>query len=205
MSRGLLIIISGPSGAGKGTVYNKVLERMPKIRKSVSVTTRLPRQGEVEGVHYYFKNIEEYQQMIANGEFLETASVYSNYYGTPKAQVMQMLERGEDVMFEIDIHGAKQIQKRYAHCVSIFLMPPSFADLEKRLRERKTDSEDSIQHRLGSAESELAKYEIFDYIVFNDAVENAVDKIVNIINAEKCKIAYNTEIINSLLNERKSK
>ena len=159
MKQGLLIIISGPSGAGKGTIYNEVLSRMPSVKKSVSVTTRRPRPHEQEGVHYYFKTLEEYQQMIANGEFLETASVYNNYYGTPKADVLELIKNGNDVMFEIDIHGAKQIKKQYKDCVSIFIMTPSFEILEQRLRGRGTDSEESIQRRLGSAKRELSQYD----------------------------------------------
>ena len=117
--KGLLIVISGPSGAGKGTVYNEVLIRRPEIQRSVSVTTRAPRKGEVDGIHYYFRTVEEYQRMIADGEFLETASVYSNYYGTPKAPVYEKLALGQDVMFEIDTLGAKQIKSIYPESVTI--------------------------------------------------------------------------------------
>lgn len=168
MNKGLLIVISGPSGAGKGTIYNKVLALRPEIKKSVSVTTRAPRKGEQEGVHYYFRTIEDYQKMIADGAFLETAAVYSNYYGTPKAPVFKMLADGSDVMFEIDTFGNKQIRAKYPECVSIFIMTPTFAELERRLRDRNTESEDSINTRLGNARRELGEYRDFDYIVFND-------------------------------------
>ena len=123
---GLLIIISGPSGAGKGTVYNEVIKRRPEIQKSVSVTTRAPRPNEIEGVHYYFRTLEQYQDMIAKGEFLETASVYCNYYGTPKAPVLEILSKGQDVMFEIDTLGAEQIRKKYPKSITIFIMTPPF-------------------------------------------------------------------------------
>lgn len=198
---GLLIIISGPSGAGKGTVYNEVVARRPNIKKSVSVTTRNPRPGEVEGVHYYFRTLEQYQEMIAKGEFLETASVYCNYYGTPKAPVLKMLADGNDVMFEIDTLGAEQIRKKYPKSITIFLMPQSFEELERRLRGRGTESEEAITRRLGLARSELSKYKLFDYIVFNDNVENAIEGVISIIDAEKSKTTRNETIIKKLLNQ----
>ena len=200
---GLLIIISGPSGAGKGTVYNEVIKRRPEIQKSVSVTTRAPRPNEIEGVHYYFRTLEQYQDMIAKGEFLETASVYCNYYGTPKAPVLEMLSKGQDVMFEIDTLGAEQIRKKYPKSITIFIMPPTFKELEKRLRGRGTESEEAIQRRLSLARSELAKYRLFDYMVFNDEVENAVSSVIAIIDAEKSKTQRNMQTINELLNQEK--
>ena len=172
-NEGLLIIISGPSGAGKGTVYNEVLRRRPGIKKSVSVTTRAPRPNEVEGVHYYFRTLEQYQRMIAQGEFLETASVYCNYYGTPKAPVLEMLAHGDDVMFEIDTLGAEQIRRKYPRSITIF------------------------------ARSELAKYRLFDYMVFNDEVEHAVNSVLAIIDAEKSKTHRNMHTICRLLNQEK--
>ena len=200
---GLLIIISGPSGAGKGTVYNEVIKRRPEIQKSVSVTTRAPRPNEIEGVHYYFRTLEQYQDMIAKGEFLETASVYCNYYGTPKAPVLEILSKGQDVMFEIDTIGAEQIRKKYPKSITIFIIPPTFKELEKRLRGRGTESEEAIQRRLGLARSELAKYRLFDYMVFNDEVENAVSSVIAIIDAEKSKTQRNMQTINKLLNQEK--
>ncbi len=199
MKKGLLIVLSGPSGAGKGTVYNAVIQKMPQLKKSISVTTRSPRVGETEGVHYYFKSVEEYDRMKSDGEFLETARVYDNYYGTPKAPVFEMLEKGDDVFFEIDIAGAKQIKAKYPECVSVFIMPPSFEILERRLRGRGTESEESLAKRLGSARSELAEYGCFDYIVFNDEAEKATQRVMDIISAERAAISRNEEKIKSML------
>ncbi len=201
--KGLLIVISGPSGAGKGTVYNEVIIRRPELERSISVTTRQPRVGEVDGVHYYFKTEEEYQKMIAAGEFLETAAVYKNYYGTPKKPVYEKLSLGKDVMFEIDTHGAKQIKKIYPEAVTIFIIPPSFEILEKRLRARGTDSVESLNHRISAAKSELAKYKQFDYIVFNDELEPTIERVLAIIDAEKSKMSRNEEIVLEYLETKK--
>lgn len=198
MDKGLLVVISGPSGAGKGTIYQCVIERTG-MKRSVSVTTRKPREGEVEGVNYYFRTEEQYQQMIAAGEFLETAEVYHNYYGTPKAPVFENLNNGYDVLFEVDVHGAKSIKKKYPEAISIFVMTPDFKSLEERLRGRGTESEDSLKTRLGAAKRELGKYEMFDYIVFNDTVDQAVADVLDIINAEKRKVKNNLSVINELL------
>ncbi|MCL2062223.1 MAG: guanylate kinase [Firmicutes bacterium] len=200
-NKGLLVVISGPSGAGKGTVYQKVLQLNPKILSSVSVTTRAPRAGEKEGVHYYFKSLAEYQQMIADGAFLETASVYSNYYGTPKSAVLDRIDKGCDVLFEIDIHGARQIKSQYKDSVLIFLMTPDFKTLKKRLSERGTETESSLKNRLGSAKNELAQYGEFDYYVTNDIAEQAAKDIITIINAEKLRVKFNKPTIKNLLEQ----
>lgn len=200
MNKGLLVVISGPSGAGKGTIYSKVIERTG-MKRSVSVTTRKPRPGEEEGVNYFFRTEEQYQQMIANGEFLETAEVYHNYYGTPKAPVFENLQNGYDVLFEVDVHGARSIKKKYPEAVAIFVMPPDFETLGARLRGRGTESEQSLKLRLGAAKRELAKYEMFDYIVFNDDIGQAVQDVLDIVNAEKRKIKNNIEAIKALLGQ----
>lgn len=198
MDKGLLVVISGPSGAGKGTIYQQVIERTG-MKRSVSVTTRKPRPGEVEGVSYYFRTEEEYQQMIAAGEFLETAEVYNNYYGTPKAPVFENLERGYDVLFEVDVHGAKSIKKKYVDAITIFVMTPDFEVLEERLKGRGTETESSLKTRLGAAKRELGKYEMFDYIVFNESIDQAVKDVLDIINAEKRKVKNNLSVITALL------
>lgn len=200
MEKGLLIVISGPSGAGSGTIYRNIIERTD-IKRSVSVTTRKPRPGEIDGVDYFFRSEEEYQQMIAAGEFLETAEVYKNYYGTPKAPVFENLRNGNDVLFEVDVHGAKSIKKKYPEAIEIFIMTPDFDVLEKRLRGRGTETESSLKTRLGSAKRELSKYEMFDYIVLNDDAEEATARVLDIITAEKCRVKNNTDIIQKLLNQ----
>ena len=202
MDKGLLVVISGPSGAGKGTIYGKVIEQTG-MKRSVSVTTRKPRPGEVEGVNYYFRTEEQYQQMIASGEFLETAAVYNNFYGTPKAPVFSNLESGYDVLFEVDVHGAKSIKSKYPEAVTIFLMTPDFDTLEARLKSRGTESASALKMRLDSARNELAKYEMFDYIVFNDTVEQATAEVISIIGAEKHKVKNNIAKINALLAQKR--
>ncbi|MCI9404018.1 MAG: guanylate kinase [Clostridia bacterium] len=202
MNKGLLVVISGPSGAGKGTIYGKVIEQTG-MKRSVSVTTRKPRPGEVEGVNYYFRTEEQYQQMIASGEFLETAAVYNNFYGTPKAPVFSNLESGYDVLFEVDVHGAKSIKSKYPEAVTIFLMTPDFDTLEARLKSRGTESASALKMRLDSARNELAKYEMFDYIVFNDTVEQATAEVISIIGAEKHKVKNNIAKINALLAQKR--
>lgn len=197
---GLLIVISGPSGAGKGTIYNSLLERMPELVPSVSVTTRSPRKNEIDGVHYFFSDKEKFEKMIASDELLEYADVYGNYYGTPKKRVEDVVGRGGTVMLEIDVRGAEQIKRRYPSCVAIFIMPPSFEVLENRLRGRATDSEESIVRRLSEAQRELmTASELFDYIVINDNLSEAIDATQAIIKAERNKIQRNKTKIKQLL------
>ncbi len=198
--KGLLVVISGPSGAGKGTIYNRIIAETD-MKRSISVTTRAPRPGEIDGVHYYFRTEEEYQQMIAAGEFLETAEVYKNYYGTPKAPVFENLEQGNDVLFEVDVHGARSIKKKYPEAVAIFVMTPSFEILEQRLRDRGTETESSLAIRLGSAKRELAQYDMFDYIVFNDEIDVATREVLDIITAEKRRVKNNLVAIKRLLGQ----
>ena len=202
MDKGLLFVISGPSGAGKGSIYSEVIEKTG-MKRSVSVTTRKPRDGEVEGVNYFFRTEEQYQQMIAAGEFLETAEVHRNFYGTPKAPVFENLDNGYDVLFEVDVHGVKSIKKKYPEAISIFIMTPDFETLEARLRGRGTETEDNIRIRLGAAKRELSQYDMFDYIVFNDKLDQAIREVLDIITAEKRRIKNNEKAIKKLLEQKK--
>lgn len=188
MGKGLLIVLSGPSGAGKGTVCKALLTRHPEVALSISCTTRSPRNNEKEGVNYFFKSEEEFKDLIRQDEFLEHACVYGNYYGTPKSFVAQKLEEGSDVMLEIDVQGALRAKKIFPDGILIFLVPPSMEELERRIRGRGTESEEQIQTRLGKAKSEMEQVERYDYVIVNDHIERVVDEIESIIEAEKLKV-----------------
>lgn len=188
MGKGLLIVLSGPSGAGKGTVCKALLAKHPDVALSISCTTRLPRANEKEGVNYFFKSQEEFLSLIQQDEFLEHACVYGNYYGTPKSFVAQKLDSGSDVMLEIDVQGALKAKKIFPDGVLIFLVPPSMEELERRIRGRATESEAQIQTRLGKAKSEMAQVDRYDYVIVNDRIERVVDEIESIIEAEKLKV-----------------
>lgn len=188
---GLLLIISGPSGAGKGTICKALRERYPWLRYSTSMTTREPRRGEREGISYYFRTNGQFEDLIRENEFLEYAQVYGHYYGTPKKQVLQMIDNGETVLLEIDIQGAMQVKTRYPKGVFIYIVPPSLKVLSKRIHERGTDSEEVIQKRLASITRELAQAHQYDYIIVNDVLDIAVHKACAIIEAERCKLSRN--------------
>ena len=199
VQKGQLIVVSGPSGAGKGTVLAHAIDRYPNLRYSVSVTTRAPREKEVDGVDYYFKNIDEYMKMLHDNEFLEHQCVYGNYYGTPRKKVEEMLEQGYDVVLEIDVKGALEIKSRFAEAVMIFVTPSNRATIEERLKKRSTEKEEELMVRMGSALEELKKAEKYDYIVVNDDAERSADDIAAIIRAEKCSTGKNKEFLNKLI------
>ena len=193
--RGLLIVLSGTSGAGKGTICSRLRAEMPNLVYSVSMTTRQPRVGEVEGVNYFFRTKEEFEELLKEDAFIEYAQVYDNYYGTPKEHVMNLLDEGKSVLLEIDIQGAMQVKERYSDAIFIYIVPPSLTELSARLRGRATDAEDVIDKRLSLACSELALAHRYDYIVVNDDLDEACEKTASILRAESCKISRNKEKI----------
>ncbi len=186
--RGLLIVLSGPSGVGKGTVRKAVFaESDVEFEYSISATSRPKRPGEVDGVDYYFKTREEFEKMIENGELLEYTEYVGNYYGTPIDYVEKTLASGKDVFLEIEVEGAKQVREKYPDGLFIFLIPPSLSELEKRIKNRGTESDDLIRDRLEVAKKELQMMNLYDYVIENDKVENAVQKIKSIVIAEHCR------------------
>jgi guanylate kinase len=201
MGKGLLLVISAPSGGGKGTILKELFKRDPNLVMSVSATTRSPRPGEEHGTHYYFTDKPSFEKMIENGEMLEHAEYCGNYYGTPAAPVEQWREEGRDVVLEIEVQGGAQIREIVPDAVSIFILPPSMAVLEKRLRGRGTENEETIQKRLSTAREEIPCAKDYEYIVYNDALEDAVDEIQAIIRAEKLKFSRNTNSIERVLQD----
>jgi len=185
--RGLLLILSGPAGVGKGTVCKALRERMPELVYSVSATTRSPRPGEVEGVNYFFKTKEEFRRMIEQDELLEWAEYVGNYYGTPRAFVESMLAAGRDVILEIEVQGALQVKQKFPQGTFLFLAPPDLDELRNRIIGRGTESSEIIEKRLEVARSEIEMMDHYDYVVVNDEIERACDRIQAIITAEHLK------------------
>lgn len=202
--QGVLLVVSGPSGAGKGTICQLLREKLPDLGYSVSVTTRQPRVGEVDGVNYFFKTVEQVKEMIAADELLEYAEVYGNYYGTPRQYVMDLLNAGKDVLLEIDIQGALQIKQRFPEGVFVFIVPPSLDELSARIYKRGTDSADVIKRRMASAASELTYAAEYDYIIVNDIVEKAANKILTIMDAERYRVARTYFIVDKICKSKKN-
>lgn len=184
-NKGLLIVYTGASGVGKGTIMKKLLAKNPNLRLSVSATTRAPREGEVDGREYYFVTHEQFDELIAQDGFLEHAEYVGNKYGTPKAPVFEMLDEGLDVILEIEVKGFLQIKKACPDCVTIFIAPPSFEELQARLRGRGTEDEEVIAARLETAKNELQSQDLFDYVVVNDDADRAADEVLSIIANKK--------------------
>lgn len=182
VKRGLLIILSGPSGVGKGTVKELLMQdKRLNLHYSVSCTTRQPRTGEIDGVHYYFISQENFDQMVQEGEFLEYAQFVGNSYGTPKSKVSEQLDQGKNVLLEIEMQGALQVIKKCPEALSIFLLPPSMEELENRIRHRGTESDDVIRQRLAKARKEIDMKDQYQYHVVNDTVERSAQEIAQII------------------------
>ena len=187
MRRGKTFSICGPSGVGKGTVVARLLASNPNLYFSVSATTRQPRHGEVDGVHYHFLSREQFQQWIAEDAFLEHAEFVGNYYGTPKKYVDAAMDQGRDVILDIEIQGAEQVHQQRPEAVRIYVAPPSWAELERRLIGRGTEDMEKVRSRLERGKQEFAAASSFDYFVINDTVDNAVTEISAIMLAEHCR------------------
>jgi len=199
--RGTLFVFSGPSGTGKGTILAGYFDKYndSKLKYSVSATTRNPRSGEVDGVNYFFKTKDEFQQMIADGEFLEWASFCDNFYGTPIKYINDMLDSGVDIVLEIETVGAMKVREKCPDAVMIFVLPPSMSVLRKRLTERGTEDSDVIEKRLSVAKDEISLSAKYDYILVNDKLSVAVDELYSIITAERLKTKRNNNTINEVL------
>lgn len=203
MSKGFLLVLSGPSGSGKGTVSQELLKNNKDIVFSTSVTTRTPRPGEVDGENYFFVDIDRFEDMAKNNELLEYAFVHTNYYGTPKEFVFNEIDKGEIVLVEIDVQGALQIKKNYKDAIFIFLIPPTIDELRERLTNRGTETEEEIKVRFENAFKELDFVGEYDYFIINDKVEQAVSNIETIIAAEKLRVKRHNDIKKEILERRK--
>lgn len=195
VNRGLLVVLSGPSGSGKGTVLKQAMQQNDNIEISVSVTTRAPREGEIDGVNYYFSTREAFQKRLDEGGFLEWAEFCGNFYGTPRAEIEQRLNEGKDVILEIEVQGAMKVREAFPDAVLIFNLPPSLEELKKRLTGRKTESPEVVEKRLNTAAWELSQAEKYDYIIVNDNVETAANAFLSILEGEKHKTVRNKALL----------
>lgn len=194
-AKGVLIVLSGPSGVGKGTVCKALLARNPQVKLSVSATTRAPRPGEIEGVSYFFKTRDEFERMIVAGDFLEYMDVFGmNYYGTPRTYVEQQLAGGNDILLEIDVKGAMNVKRLCPDAVLVFVAPPSMDTLKKRLVGRGTETEEAVERRTREAFAEMKLLPEYDYAVVNDVLETAVNEVETIIKAERLRICRRPDL-----------
>lgn len=202
MSRkGLLIVVSAPSGAGKTTLCKEISRALPNLQHSISYTTRRPRPNETDGVHYFFVTQEKFNKMIKDKEFAEWAVVHGNLYGTSKKQLSEMMDGGIDVILDIDSQGAMQIKENRGNGVFIYILPPSFDDLRRRLTERNSDATNEIKKRLENAKKEIPYYKRYNYVIINDKFEKALEDLKSIITSERLKIdKFNTDMIDEKFN-----
>ena len=198
MNKGRLIVFSAPSGCGKGTMLAEILKN-ERFRCSVSATTRSPRKGELDGINYHFLTREDFERHIAAGEFLEYAEYCKNFYGTLVSEVDSYLEKGINVILEIEVQGAMKIKQKRPDAIFVFIAPPSIGELTRRLRKRGTESDEVIAERVSQAAGEIAMAEKYDYVIVNDALEDAVSDFFAVIRAEELKAVYSGEIINEVL------
>ncbi|MDD5557680.1 MAG: guanylate kinase [bacterium] len=198
MRKGTLFVVTAPSGAGKTTLLEMLLGSVPMLAYSVSVTTRAPREGEVDGKSYHFTTREEFERLVAAGEFLEHATVYGHLYGTRRPVIEEALASGSDVILDIDVRGALQVMESRYPAVFVYILPPSLAELERRLRGRKTDAEEVIRRRLSLAREEMGYAERYDYAVVNDVLEEAFADLKAIILAERRRVGRNVEAIRAI-------
>lgn len=197
-----MLVVSGPSGAGKGTICKEFLNNNEDVKLSVSATTRNPRDGEVDGVNYFFVTKDKFKSMIVNNELLEHAQIYDNFYGTPKAAILENLENGHDVVLEIEMQGARQIKEVYPEGVFIFILPPSLDELKNRIVGRGTETEEQINKRFSCAMHEICQIENYDYFIVNKDVKNSAQELEHIISAEKNKVyRYKDNIIKKFKEE----
>ncbi len=198
MKKGVLLVVSAPAGCGKDTILEKVLERDNNIFYSVSATSRAMRPGEKDGVSYYFKTREEFEQMINSGELLEYTEYCGNYYGTPKKAVMDMLEQGKDVVLKIEIEGAANVKKIFPEAVMVFILPPSMNELDRRLHKRGTEDEETIKKRLLTAKKELEAAEAYDFAIVNGDLDEAVDSFMSVVKGQRFTIDRMKDFIKSI-------
>ena len=205
MEKGLLFVVSAPAGCGKDTILEQLFKVTENVGYSVSATSRAPREGEVDGVHYHFRTREQFEQMIKNEEVLEYTEYCGNYYGTPRKAVEDMLNAGKDVILKIEVEGAMNIKRLFPECCLVFILPPSMQELERRLRKRGTETEEKIIERTAQAREELKFAENYDYLIVNGALEKAVDDLRAVISAEKLrKVRQMPLLTSSALNDRGS-
>lgn len=195
---GLLVVVSGPSGSGKGTILNLLMKQNDKVRSSISATTRKPREGEVDGVNYFFKSIDEFQEMIKNQELIEWVEYCNNYYGTPRTYIENAKNQGLDVILEIEVEGAVNIKNKYPDCVLVFILPPSFDELKERIESRGTENYKVIEQRLERAKKEIEYINYYDYVIINDVLQDAVDNLNSILKSEKFKYIRNADILDRI-------